>query len=200
MSIRQLLTLLAAKFPEDKEIQTLSSKVAMLGEKKIIELAALVTQSSTDLYETSANGAGSFQETRAQMLSYMQQNVVPGTNYTPTDSIISGAASVTPNPSIYIGSKTSVDGVIIASASFQCVVNGDPVILQFSNPILANFTAITQAWLIGSNVKNNTAPAQADGDVLSLASVIAGGVQLTFTTSSNGTYNVNFTYIYRKIS
>jgi hypothetical protein len=43
--------------------------------KKIIDLDPIVTQAPTDLYETSANGTGSLKETRAQMLSYMQDNV-----------------------------------------------------------------------------------------------------------------------------
>lgn len=41
-----------------------------MADKKIVDLTALVTQATTDLYETSANGAGSFKETRAQQSNY----------------------------------------------------------------------------------------------------------------------------------
>lgn len=46
-----------------------------MADKKIIDLTPIVSQNSTDLYETSANGTGSYKETRAQMLSYMSANV-----------------------------------------------------------------------------------------------------------------------------
>jgi hypothetical protein len=43
---------------------------------KIIGLNPIVTQSSTDLYEVSLNGLGSRKETRAQMQSWMQNNLL----------------------------------------------------------------------------------------------------------------------------
>jgi hypothetical protein len=46
-----------------------------MANKKISELTALSAQSDTDLYETSANGTGSFKETRAQMVSYFQSSI-----------------------------------------------------------------------------------------------------------------------------
>jgi len=46
-----------------------------MADKKIIDLTALSTQATTDLYETSANGTGSFKETRAQILSYTAANI-----------------------------------------------------------------------------------------------------------------------------
>lgn len=47
-----------------------------MADEKIIDLIAISTQSSTDLYETSLNGMGSRKETRGQMLEYMQANIV----------------------------------------------------------------------------------------------------------------------------
>ena len=41
-----------------------------MADKKISDLTALSTQATTDLYETSANGTGSFKETRAQQKAY----------------------------------------------------------------------------------------------------------------------------------
>lgn len=46
-----------------------------MADKKIVDLTAIVTQATTDLYETSLNGAGSRKETRAQQQSYMQNNL-----------------------------------------------------------------------------------------------------------------------------
>jgi hypothetical protein len=48
-----------------------------MADQKIIDLTALVSPTSTDLYETSLNGAGSRKETRAQMLTYMKTNIAP---------------------------------------------------------------------------------------------------------------------------
>lgn len=42
---------------------------------KIVSLPALTVQDSTDIYEVSKNGTGSFKETRAQMQSYIQSNI-----------------------------------------------------------------------------------------------------------------------------
>jgi hypothetical protein len=46
-----------------------------MADKKIIDLTAISTQRTTDLYETSNNGTGSFKETRAQMTDWMSANV-----------------------------------------------------------------------------------------------------------------------------
>lgn len=46
-----------------------------MADKKIIDLPALLIQNPTDLYETSADGTGSYKETRAEMLLYMNDNV-----------------------------------------------------------------------------------------------------------------------------
>lgn len=46
-----------------------------MADAKISELTALVTQATNDLYETSANGTGSFKETRAQQTDYMQDTL-----------------------------------------------------------------------------------------------------------------------------
>lgn len=42
--------------------------------KKIVQLNSLVTQNSTDIYECSKNGTGSFKETRQQVLNYIHAN------------------------------------------------------------------------------------------------------------------------------
>lgn len=46
-----------------------------MADKKISQLDAIVSQSTTDLYETSLNGSGSRKETRAQQTSYQQSNL-----------------------------------------------------------------------------------------------------------------------------
>jgi len=45
-----------------------------MADKKIIDLTSIVTQSTNDLYEVSANGTGSFKETRAQVAAYVTTN------------------------------------------------------------------------------------------------------------------------------
>lgn len=46
-----------------------------MADKKIIDLPPIITQATTDLYETSANGLGSYKETRLQMTNYFSANV-----------------------------------------------------------------------------------------------------------------------------
>ena len=46
-----------------------------MADKKIVDLTALASQTGTDLYETSLNGAGSRKETRTQVTAYQQANL-----------------------------------------------------------------------------------------------------------------------------
>jgi hypothetical protein len=79
-----------------------------MADKKISQLTALVSAASNDLYETSANGTGSFKETRAQQNTYWNANVqlpssakVTGLDgqLTSIKSLKSGAIHVTPGAS-----------------------------------------------------------------------------------------------------
>jgi len=63
-----------------------------MADKKIIDLPPLVSQASTDLGETSANGAGSFKETRAQKLAYTAANIA-GAPYAVGDLIFANATN-----------------------------------------------------------------------------------------------------------
>jgi hypothetical protein len=65
----------------------------IISDIKITALDPLITQSSTDIYEVSANGTGSFKESRQQMLSYFQINI---NHWLPA-----GHGPITVNPNIF---------------------------------------------------------------------------------------------------
>lgn len=63
-----------------------------MADKRIIDLTALITQATTDLYETSASGASSFKETRAQMLAYTAAHIA-GSPYVIGDTFYANSTS-----------------------------------------------------------------------------------------------------------
>jgi len=52
-----------------------------MANKRIVDLSPLVSQMTTDIYEVSANGTGSFKESRLQQLNYIEQNILSPNNF-----------------------------------------------------------------------------------------------------------------------
>lgn len=99
-----------------------------MADKKIVDLSALVTQATTDLYETSANGTGSFKETREQMRTYMKNNTVTTSASTHnTSATLTGAEIV----GGIVRSTPATSGVTLtlptASAIYTAMGNTPPV-------------------------------------------------------------------------
>lgn len=77
MSLKNILIDLVNKSLSDGDDKSqLLQNLSLLSDKRIVDLNPLVVQSLSDLFETSANGTGSFKETRAQLLSFIQTSVV----------------------------------------------------------------------------------------------------------------------------
>ena len=58
-----------------EKIKIFEEIASMLANATIVSLSPLDMQSSTDIYEVSKNGAGSFKETRAQQNTYWNANI-----------------------------------------------------------------------------------------------------------------------------
>lgn len=115
-----------------------------MADKKIQNLTALVTQAATDLYETSANGTGSFKETRLQMASYIGNANKAKTITLKTTSSTLTAAQITgtgKNGSIFLCSPTnSLQIYTIDAASTIYSALGSPPIDTTIDVSLVNLT------------------------------------------------------------
>lgn len=114
-----------------------------MADKKISQLTALVTQATSDLYETSANGTGSFKETRAQQLAYNKANIAPLT----TKGDIAGFSTVPARVPV------GTNGYVLTADSTQALG------LKWA----ANQAAAVQLSTVYVDFFNGTDSASADG-------------------------------------
>lgn len=75
MTILDILAKIIDALPESTEKDDLLTEISFLANEKFIDLPAVVTQSLTDIYAGSANGMGSFKESRLQLLNFMRDNI-----------------------------------------------------------------------------------------------------------------------------
>ncbi|MHB9161397.1 MAG: beta strand repeat-containing protein [Nitrosotalea sp.] len=102
-----------------------------MANQKIIDLNAIVTQSSTDLSETSANGTGSFKETRAQKQTYIQANL---NNVTITGGTINGTSVGATTPSTGAFTTLSATTPLPASSGGTGINNGSATLTLKGTP------------------------------------------------------------------
>lgn len=155
-----------------------------MADEKILQLDPLVTPALTDAYELSANGDGSFYETRAQMLSYMQANSLPSfysvgmlTTYIAGDAlrIANGACKDSTNAynvffttarnlnAATVGANGLDTGVLEASTQYYVYVIKD---ITGANPDagIISKNSTTPAYPTGYSVKLRRASIQTNSD------------------------------------
>jgi|ERR1700761_3077528 len=165
---------------------------------KIVNLNPLLTQDSTDIYEVSKDGTGSFKETRAQQASYISSIISPTqttTNYVAGATIT--AASI--KGGVLIFTPTSAQTYTLDTAANIYSAMGSPAVNSFINVKLinkSNFIAtITKSDtnLLISGVPNLSLNAQQTYDwsfqVTSVSPVqitINGGTNSQFANITSG--------------
>lgn len=152
-----------------------------MADKKIIQLTALTVQASSDLYEVSANGTGSFKETRSQQLSYVNANAVI------TIGQVTGLTAA-------LASKLNLSGGTMTGA----INMGGSQINNMANPTLAQDSATkfyvdsqtfvspltTKGDIFGFSTVNARIPIGTDGQVLTADSTQVLG--LKWATNASG--------------
>ena len=103
--------------------------------KKIIELNPLVLQSLTDLYETSANGTGSFKETRQQMLNFMTANILPTMQEVYDNSSTGNVDLSAGKHQGYSGTDAGFYLPSMTSAQFDAIINPPNGLMGWANDI-----------------------------------------------------------------
>ena len=174
-----------------------------MADKKIVDLTAIVTQSGTDLYETSLNGSGSRKETRTQMASYIQSNITNKTNeiYVSNKQLGTGTGTQV-NPYATLGEALAVavtGSVIILDVGSYTASNFamKPISILSYSPMLTNLTvaAITldnASWQAATNPNITIKGVKLSGSVVltasvikSSSSVIIDNVQATLFSAAN---------------
>lgn len=125
LNLKQLLEAIVNKLPVDADTPELLESVTMLANKKYSDLPAVVTQKTTDLYALSDNGDGSYKETRAQMLAYMQNHIVDAANtifYAKNGNDTTGNGSANAPYATY--EKARSTAALTASATNRFLING----------------------------------------------------------------------------
>jgi len=114
--------------------------------KTIIQLTPLVTQAVTDIYEVSANGTGSFYETRAQMAAYFKSVAATLGN----TIYVSNAGTPTGTGSVISPVQTYAQALALISGA----TNLNPYLVQFDSGVFTIASLQLNPWvfLSGSSV------------------------------------------------
>lgn len=92
-----------------------------MADVKIIDLDPLSIQTTTDIYETSKNGTGSFRETRSQMTGFIKNNILTSNNLFTGNNNFSGHLT-----SVLDISIPTIPGTISASSLVGGIVTLNP--------------------------------------------------------------------------
>lgn len=131
-----------------------------MADEKIEALDPLIIQSSTDLYETSANGDGSFKETRAQMLSYINENFLSANNTFTGNNIFTGpvmqpCTEISYNSTATLSAANLVQKMIVSNPGVPITLTlplGSDFETELGSPI--NNTALENITFINFNITN----------------------------------------------
>jgi hypothetical protein len=165
-----------------------------MADKRIVDLTPLVTQAPTDIYEVSANGAGSFKETRLQMASYI---IAQGIPFTAKGDLLTsnGTSNVVLPPGtdgeVLESNSTAADGIdwtpnlkdaaLNPSVAFQArtlLTSSGNISLNWGN-----FTAVAPGTS-GNPSINWNARILYDGVALSFAPSVAWGLRILYDPST----------------
>ncbi len=175
-----------------------------MADKKIINLTAIATQATTDLYETSANGTGSFKETRAQQLTYTKANIA-GAPYVIGDLIFASSTSALGKIADIATGNVLISGGIGASPSYGKVTYGhlqiESAVTLLGNPAGAPgavseitlgaglaFSGTTLISTVDSSVTLQDAYGNGDGTI---TSTNIKPVKLNISSTFTGAFNLS---------
>jgi hypothetical protein len=122
---------------------------------QIVNLPAISTQAATDIYEVSANGTGSYKESRAQLLAYAKANSNPSiTSVTTTNSTL----ALTDRNTCQVCTNASTQTITIPPNSSVAFSIGDTIdFIQYGagQVVLAAGAGVTINSIVGSSPKTS---------------------------------------------